>query len=187
MPELNTISHFGWSVIRDANRTLGGGWAAIELLRRTFIGTGALAEEGHAGLVAVSRLTPGTNLLAYCVALGWRMHGWAGSLTALVAASVPGSIIVFALTAALVRVDQYSFVRFALAVGILAAMVLVLSSAWSLLRPYLTASALASTIVIIALSAALLLAGLTPVRILLVSAAAGAMLGRPLRAHAEGQ
>lgn len=183
---MNTISHFGWSVARDANRTLGGGWAAIELLRRTFIVSGALDEEGHAGLVAVSRLTPGTNLLAYCVALGWRMHGWRGSLTALVAASVPGSVLVFALSAALVRVDQYSFVRFALAIGILAAMVLVLSAAWSLLRPYLTAPALATTtIVIIALSAALLLAGLTPVRILLLSAAAGAMLGRPLRAAQE--
>jgi chromate transport protein ChrA len=93
--------------------------------------------------------------------------------------------VVFLLTAALVRVDQYSLVRFALAIGILAAMVLVLSSAWSLLRPYLTASALATTIVIIALSAALLLAGLTPVRILLLAAAAGAMLGRPLRAGQE--
>jgi chromate transporter len=180
-----TISHFGWSVARDANRTLGGGWAAIELLRRRFIRSGALDEEGHAGLVAVSRLTPGTNLLAYCVALGWRMHGWAGSLTALVAASVPGSFVVFSLTAALVRVDRYPLVRLALAAGILAATVLVLSSAWTLLRPYLTTSALASTTVIIALSTVLLLAGLTPVRILLLSAAAGALLGRPLRARQE--
>ena len=38
---------------------------------------------------------------------------------------------------------------------------------------------------LIALSAALILAGLTPVRTLLLAAAAGAMLGRPLHAPQE--
>jgi hypothetical protein len=96
-------------------------------------------------------------------------------------------VVVYALTAALVRIDQHPLVRIALAVGILAATVLVLSSAWILLRPHLSASVLARTTVIIILSGALMLAGLTPVRILLLSAAAGAMLGRPLYARQERQ
>ena len=58
----------------------------MELLRRTFSANGWIDESGNAGLVAVSRLTPGTNILAYCVALGWALHRWAGALVAVVAA-----------------------------------------------------------------------------------------------------
>ena len=79
-------------MLRDVNRTLGGGFASMELLRRTFIANGSLDEMGNAGLVAVSRLTPGTNILAYCVGLGWSLHRWPGAMAALVAASLPAVI-----------------------------------------------------------------------------------------------
>jgi len=169
-------------VARDVNRTLGGGLASMELLRRTFIAAGAIDEAGHGGLVAVSRLTPGTNVLAYCVGLGWSLHRWAGALAALAAASVPASLVIFLLTVALARIDRYPIVRMALAIGVLVATLLVFSSAWYLLRPYVYASVLARTAIIIIVSGALLLAGVTPVRILLVSAAVGAAIGGRMQA-----
>lgn len=149
----------------------------MELLRRTFIRNGALDETGNAGLVAVSRLTPGTNVLAYCVGLGWHVHRWAGALAALAAASLPASMVIFALVVALVRIDQYPIVRMALVVGVLVATLLVFSSAWYLLRPYLHKFLIARTAVIAMASGALVLAGVTPVRILLVSGCLGAVLG----------
>ena len=73
----------------------------MELLRRTFGARGWLTDEGHALLVAVSRVTPGTNILAYCVALGWQLGHWRGALAALAAASVPASLLIALLSATL--------------------------------------------------------------------------------------
>ena len=50
-------------------------------------------------------------------------------LAAVAAASIPGSVVVFALTSTLVRLDRYPAVRIALSVGMIVAAVLVLSSA----------------------------------------------------------
>jgi len=171
-----TLRQLARAVAFDVNRTVGGGHASIELLRRTFTARGWLDAVSHGVLIAVSRLTPGTNILAYCVALGWRVHRAPGALTALAAASIPASLIVFILTALLVRVDRYPAVQALLAIGILVASVLVLSSAWFLIRPYLTRVALPRTLVITAVAAALIALGATPVRTLLVAAAVGALL-----------
>ena len=149
----------------------------MELLRRTFIANGWLDELGNAGLVAVSRLTPGTNILAYCVALGWSLQRWAGACAALVAASLPTALVVCILTLTLVRVHDYSAVRMLLSVGVLVATLLVFSSAVSLLRPYLHRSMLVRASIIAIVSGAMVLADVTPVRILLLSAALGAAIG----------
>jgi chromate transporter len=172
-----SLPRFAWTVARDVNRTLGGGLASMELLRRTFTGNGALDDQASNGLIAVSRLTPGTNVLAYCVCLGWHVHRWTGALAALAAASMPASLAILLLTLTLVRVDHYPAVRTALAAGVLVAALLVFSSAWFLVRPYLQTSRLRLTAAIVMASCGLLLAGITPVRILLVAAVIGAVLG----------
>lgn len=172
-----SLRELTWIVARDVNRTLGGGLASMELLRRTFIANEWLDEAGNAGLVAVSRLTPGTNVLAYCVALGWSLQRWAGALAALAAASLPASLVVCVLTIALVQIQDYPAVRMVLAIGVLVATLLVLSSAVSLLRPYVRRSVLVRSAIVVVGAVAMLLADVTPVRILLLSAVAGALLG----------
>lgn len=149
--------------------------AAMELIRRTFTRRGWLDADDHALLVAVSRLTPGTNILAYCTALGWQMHRAAGVAAALLAGSVPGAIFVFVLTAALVRLDRYPLVQALLAAGMLAAAVLVFSTAWHLIRPYLTGRRRVLAAAVVAATAALLALDVSPVRILLASAIVGAL------------
>lgn len=149
----------------------------MELLRRTFIARGALDEAGNGGLVAVSRLTPGTNILAYCVGLGWSLHRWPGALTSLVASSLPASIIVCALAAALVRVHESPIVAVILAAAVLVATLLVLSSAAALLRPYANRGSAMRASIVALFCCALLAADVTPVRILLLSAALGACVG----------
>jgi chromate transporter len=176
-----SLTQFTWIVVRDVNRTFGGGLASMELLRRTFTANGLLDETGNAGLVAVSRLTPGTNILAYCVGLGWSLHRWPGALVALVASSVPASLIICALTAAIVRIDRYPAVRAILAVAVLAATLLVFSSAASLLRPYLRRPALVRASIVAIMSGAMLAADVTPVRILLLAAALGAAISGSAR------
>jgi chromate transport protein ChrA len=166
-----------WIVARDVNRTLGGGLASMELLRRTFIANGSIDDAGNAGLIAVSRLTPGTNILAYAVGLGWLLHRWAGALVSVVAASLPASLVICVLTVALVQVQDYPVVRMLLAIGVLVATLLVFASAGSLLRPYVRRSARVRSAIVAAVATALLLADVTPVRILLLAAVVGAVIG----------
>lgn len=160
----------------DVNRTVGGGHASIELLRRTFTSRGWTDAFTHGLFVAVSRLTPGTNILAYSVLLGWRFHRVAGTLVAVVAASLPAAIIVTTLSATLVRVDRYRVVQAVLAVGILVAGVLVIASAWNLLRPYLTPQARMRAVVITLVAAIVIALGATPVRTLIVAALVGVLM-----------
>ena len=149
----------------------------MELMRRSAAREGWLDERGHALLTAVSRLTPGTNVIAYSVGLGWSVRGWLGAGVAMLAASVPASVIIAALAATFVRIDRYPVVRVAIVVGVLAATVLVAASAWHLMRPYLNRATGPRAALISAVVAALLIIGATPVRILLVAAAVGALLG----------
>ncbi len=168
-----TVRRLATLVALDVNRTVGGGHASIELLRRSFTSRGWLSADAHALIIAVSRLTPGTNILAYCVTLGWRFQGWPGAIAALLAASIPASLIVFTLTATLAEIDRYAVVRALLALGILVAGLLVLSSAWALIRPYLVASARSRALLVAIVAAVLIAVDATPVRVLLVAAAIG--------------
>jgi chromate transporter len=173
-----SLQELTWLVFRDVNRTLGG-HASMELLRRTLGARGWLTDEGHALLVAVSRLTPGTNILAYCVALGWQLARWDGALVSVVAASAPASVVIALLSATLVQVDQHPIVRIAIAVALSVATVLVFSTAWHLLRPYVQQTNTIRTGIIATIVVALVLARVTPIRVLLVAAILGVVMGSP--------
>ena len=184
-------------VAYEANRTVGGGLVSIELLRRRFTARGWIDALAHGVFIAISRFTPGTVVLAYVVMLGWRFHRWRGALLALAVASIPASIIVFVLAVTLAQIDRYAAVRALLAVGILVASVLVLASAWHLLRPYVVnagppaASAEATAaregghydrraivrLAVVGVVAVVLIAlGATPVRVLLAAAVVSSAL-----------
>ena len=81
-----------WAFARYGNLTFGGGSATIATLhgeivkRRTWV-----AQHSFDLAYALSRLTPGTNLLAFCVAIGWMLRSWRGALIAVLAGSVPCS------------------------------------------------------------------------------------------------
>jgi chromate transporter len=169
-----SLRELTWVVLRDNIRTLGGGLAAMELMRRTAVRRGWLDDDDNGVLVAASRLTPGTNVLAYCVGFGWRLKGAAGAVAALVAASLPGAAIVAALTAMLVEVDRYPVVRLLLAVGTIVAAALVLASTWPLVRPHIKPGTRRWATLIVVIAVATLLMGATPVQTLLVAAAVGA-------------
>jgi chromate transporter len=175
---LPSFSSLSWVIFRDANRTLGGGLAAMELMRQTAIARGWLDEADNSLLVAASRLTPGTNVLAYCIGLGWKLRGPGGAAAAVIVASVPGAAIITALSATLVRIDQYAVVRALLGIGTLVAAALVLWSTWALLRPHVRGGTRRWTAMIAAVAIVSLSIGLTPVPTLIAAAALGAAVRR---------
>jgi chromate transporter len=176
--ERPSLPGIAWLVFYDVNRTLGG-VASMELLRRSLGARGWLTDDGHALFVAISRLTPGTNILAYCVALGWQLAHWRGALVSLAAASVPASMLIALLSATLARVDEQPIVRAVIAIALLIATVLVLATAWNLLRPYVKGTHAIRAGMIAAIVVVLVLMGVTPIRILLVAAVFGVVMASP--------
>jgi chromate transporter len=173
-----SLRDIAWLVFYDVNRTLGG-LASMELLRRSLGARGWINDEGHGLFVAISRLTPGTNILAYCVALGWQFARWQGVLVSLAAASVPASVLIVGLSATLARVDEYPFVRAIIAIALIVATLLVLSAAWNLLRPYVRGTNAARAGIIAAIVVVLAVLRVTPVRILLIAAVFGVVAASP--------
>jgi chromate transporter len=174
-----------WVFTRDVTFTFGGGNASMELLRRSLQARGWIDAPTHALLMAVSRLTPGTSILAFCASGGWLLNGWRGTLAAVAGGSLPGSLIIFGLAATLGTLDRYTVVRGLLSFGMLAAAWLVLVSAWALLKPYLTGAGRRRVLIIIAIAASLYLIGWTPVRVLVVSAIAGVLLPTAKRGRVD--
>lgn len=78
----------------------GGGDPTIAILQREFYRRGWLSPEKFAIAFGLARLTPGTNVLAFCAAAGWYILGFLGALTAVVAITIPASVLVVWLTRA---------------------------------------------------------------------------------------
>jgi chromate transport protein ChrA len=170
-----SLGALAWRAFVDVNRTLGGGLPAMELMRRSFTRSGWLDAAGHGLLVAVSRFTPGTNVLAYGAGLGWLMQGVGGVAVVLLAASVPGALVATLLSSVLSRLVGVPAVRLALGLLTLVAAGLIVSSAWALVRPYVVTSRRGWALGVVGLALALSWVGFTPVRVLLVAAVVGAL------------
>ena len=132
---------------------------------------------------ALSRVTPGTNLLAFCVAAGWKMRRWSGALVALVAASVPCSALALVATHFYEVWQRHAMVRAALEGAVAAAVALMVNTAWVLAGPHLKAAPRRG--IVIATMAIVLVTWLSvsPLQVLLLAAAVGFVW--PAKAAAE--
>ncbi len=85
--------------LRIGNLTFGGGDPTIAALQRELVGRKQwLGPEQFALAYSLARLTPGTNLLAFCAGAAWYLLGWAGAIAAVAAATVPSAILAVWLT-----------------------------------------------------------------------------------------
>src|SRR3984885_15761315 len=78
----------------------GGGDPTIAILQREFYRRDWLSPEKFAIAFGLARLTPGTNVLAFCAAAGWYILGVGGALAAVLAITIPASALVVWLTRA---------------------------------------------------------------------------------------
>jgi chromate transporter len=169
LPELSGV------FFRIGNFTFGGGAATTAALQREMVERRRWYDTLQFGLCyALARVTPGTNLLAFCTASGWLLRGWRGAVAGLLAASIPGCALVCLVT---LGFDVWSRNRFFQAAvdGALAASVgALLASFWLLIRPYLNRRHWIQTVAIVLASIALsFLAGWSPIVILLLAGVVG--------------
>jgi chromate transporter len=119
------------------NFTYGGGSATIATLhsdiveRRHWVG-----EEPFQLSYALSRLTPGTNLLAFCACIGYLVRRMPGALVALLAGSVPCAAMALGLTALYASWSRYVVVEVAIRGALAAAVAVTVMTGVTLIRPY---------------------------------------------------
>lgn len=159
---------------RYANTTFGGGSATIAVLKEQVVAKrGWLREPEFELNYALSRLTPGTNLLAFCTAAGWTSRRWPGALVALLASSIPCSLLVVLVTVFYGQLDGNAWFQAALSGALAAAVAIMVSTAWVFAEPHVKVAPWKAAIVVPATAALSLGVELTPVKILLLAAVAG--------------
>ena len=169
---------------RVGNLTFGGGDPTMAALYSELVTTRRwLAPETYGLVYALARITPGTNMLAFCAGAAWELAGWAGALLAVLAAAVPSAACVVLLTLGY-QAWQHNAVAMAAIAGTLAAAVgLMATSAWQLLAPSLATRdwrRMARALVMAGAAVGLPLGfGMSPVAVLGLAAVAGFLWQEP--------
>ncbi|HET9625077.1 MAG TPA: chromate transporter [Kofleriaceae bacterium] len=169
-----TLAQIASVFARYANTTFGGGSATIAVLKDQVVTRrGWLDEPAFELSYALSRLTPGTNLLAFCTAAGWTARRWLGALTALLASSLPCSLLAVMMTVFYAELHDSAVFAAALRGALAAAVAIMVATAWVFAEPHVKAAPRKAAIVVPAAAALSLAAHVSPVKILLLAAAAG--------------
>ena len=159
---------------RYANTTFGGGSATIAALEQQVVKQRRWLRADEFDLsYALSRLTPGTNLLAFCTAAGWTRRRWRGALVALLASSLPCSLLVVLVTVFYAQLLGTTWFHAALSGALAAAVAIMGSTAWVFAEPHAKAAPWKAAVIVPLTIGLQLGIGLSPVTILLLSAVIG--------------
>jgi chromate transporter len=133
-----SLYRLGVLYTRLAAVTFGGGNPTMAAMHREMVtGRGWLTPEKYAVSYALARITPGTNMLAFCAGTAWELLGWPGAIAGVLAASVPSAIIVMLLTEGYDAVRGNGLAMAAVAGTLAAATGMMATAAWELMQPYL--------------------------------------------------
>lgn len=156
--------------LKIGNTTFGGGDPTMALLQRELIFRQWITQEDFALAYSLARVTPGTNVLAFCAATGARVLGLAGAFAAVLAVTLPSAILAVLLTRGFEAWRTNAWAMAAIGGTVAAVSGMMWASVWSLVKPYLGWRALLFT------GGAFLAAWkfhVTPVPVILVAALAG--------------
>jgi chromate transporter len=169
-----------WLYTRIGSTTFGGGDPTMAALQGELFARNWLNREQYGLIYALARVTPGTNILAFCAGTGWialgRSAGWLGAVLAVAGASLAASVIVTLLTAGYVMWRQNPWAMAAIGGMLAAATGLMGVAAYGLLKPHAARRRWLRALVLFC--GALLLSlrfGLTPIQVLGLAAIAGAL------------
>jgi chromate transporter len=122
--------------LRIGNLTFGGGDPTMAALHRELVVTrGWLSSGDYALIYALARATPGTNLLAFCAGVGWRLARLRGALAAALSASIPCAALVVWFTYGYILLRSNPLAMSAIGGTLAAAAGMMAAAAFQLLRP----------------------------------------------------
>lgn len=176
-----SLARLGLTYLRIVNCTFGGGDPTMAALQHDLVTRrGWLPPDRFALAYTLARLTPGTNVLAFCAGSAWLLRGGPGALLSVVAASVPCAVMVVWLTWLYEAVKVEPAALAALAAVLAAAVGLMVAGAWLLVQPFLPVAGRVRGAFFVAAPAFLLLVfGLSPVAILACAALLGLLWPEP--------
>lgn len=167
------LAEFWLVFLRIGNTTVGGGEVTVASLQREMSRRGWLSAEQFGIAYALARLTPGTNMLAFCAATGWYVLGWAGALSGVLGATIPSSILVVFLTRVCEAGDRIAWLGAAVSGTIAAGLGVMIAAAILLARSQVANVGAVVSFAIVAAAFGLRLAGLSPLQVIALAAAAG--------------
>jgi len=132
-----TLTRLTRIFFRIGNTTFGGGYVTIGMLGRELVETRRwLSPEKFDLAFALSRVTPGTNLLAFCAAIGTLLMGVPGAIAAVLAVIVPSAILAVLFIYGF-EAGQNNAIAMAAIGGTVAAVAgMMWSTIWTILRPH---------------------------------------------------
>lgn len=175
-----TLKQLAAVFFRVGNTTFGGGDPTIAVLQREFDRRGWITPEQFTLAYGLARVTPGTNVVAFCAGAAWLMLGLVGAIVAVLLVTVPSAVLVIWLTRICEIGDTNRWARGAIAGTVAAAVGTMLAAALNLTRPQLAKSNWLSAIVIVI--AGFILAqtfGLSPIQVLGLAGVTGLIWNRP--------
>ena len=128
--------------VKIGNTTFGGGDPTMGLLQRELIARQWITREDFALAYSLARVTPGTNVLAFCAATAGRVLGLAGALAAVLAVTAPSAILAVLLTRGFETWRTHPLAMAAIGGTVAAVSGMMWASVWSLIKPYLGLRAL---------------------------------------------
>lgn len=156
-------------------QSFGGGSSTFALINRACIQRGWLVEEEFVRTWALSQVSPGINLIKLTILIGFRLAGWPGLFAGVFGLLLPSAVMTILITAGFAAIRTNPIVQATLR-GILPATIgLGLSMALQMALPLFTQSrkeggpSLAFSGFILAAAAALMMAGVSPILVLLLA------------------
>jgi chromate transporter len=174
MSQKLSIADLARVFLRNGTFTFGGGDATTAALQRELVANrGWLSEHEFGACFAVSRVTPGTNLLAFCTAVGWTLLGLRGALWALLLASIPGAVLLMLATGFYDTATGNPWLASAIHAALAAAVGIMLAAVWTLLRRPLRRSPTRTVLVAVPALLLSLYGFLSPLEVLALAAGFG--------------
>lgn len=133
---------------------------------------GWLTQEDYAVAYALARITPGTNVLAFCAAVAWRILGVLGSVAAVIAVTLPSAALAVLFTVGYEAWRKNALVTAAIGGTAAAVAGMMFSTVWLLVRPQLT-SILRVSVFFGGAFLATWKFGVTPIPVIAIAAVAG--------------
>jgi len=174
--ETPTLGRVARAFFRIGNTTFGGGDTTMAALQREFIDRRRwITQEDYAIAFSLARITPGTNVVAFCAALGARVAGWRGAIAGVLAETAPSAAIAVLITWGYEAWRRNPTVRAAIVGASAAVAGMMFASVWLLMRPHFDGvrRALRAFLYFGAAFAAAWKFGVSPLAIIAIAAAAG--------------
>jgi chromate transporter len=123
---------------RIGNTTFGGGYITMILLGRDLVDRrGWMKREDYELAFSLARITPGTNIVAFCAGAGSLLRGWWGAILAVTVVTLPSAVMAVLLQQGF---ESWRSLPYAMAaIGVTSASVtgMMWSTVLMLARPYI--------------------------------------------------